>query len=162
YADNLACRGPDTKAPITDVARIDLALLAFAARYPRLRELKEAAERKRQETNRLFQQASDRLLEESGRAAGDWKRVWGSQAMRELRSRYQEECGIRELARLPQPSDAEVVEMAREIVRTSRLFREVSDRLFKENGQKPGDWKKTWESQIRPDLQRWYREEGAR
>jgi hypothetical protein len=59
-------------------------------------------------------------------------------------------------------SDAEVVEMAREIVHTSRLFREMSDRLFKENGQKPGDWKKTWESQIRPDLQRWYTEEGAR
>jgi hypothetical protein len=34
YADSLACRGPELKSPVTDMARKDLALLALEHRLP--------------------------------------------------------------------------------------------------------------------------------
>jgi hypothetical protein len=117
YVDSLACRGPDTKAPITDVARIDLALLTLAALYPRLRAREQTAQRGREEASRLFREASDQLQAEDGKQPGAWKRRWESAIMPELRPWYEDQRLRRERDGQPGPSLDEVLDQARAILR---------------------------------------------
>jgi hypothetical protein len=116
YADRLACRGPDTQASITDVARIDLALLTFAALYPRLRTREQTVQRGREEASRLFREASDQLQAEDGKQPSAWKRRWESAIMPELRPWYEAQRRRRERDGQPGPSLDEVLDQARAIL----------------------------------------------
>ena len=54
FADTLACRGPESQTPVSDVARIDLALLASWIAAPRLRAREREIRREQDDHDEMF------------------------------------------------------------------------------------------------------------
>jgi hypothetical protein len=80
FADSLACRGLDNQATLTRTAEIDLAVLAFCARYKevrdevaRLRQDEQAAKQKHTDKRR---RVSEQLRQEKGHSEEEWKPIW--------------------------------------------------------------------------------------
>ena len=117
FADALACRGPDAKAPAGEVARINFVLLAFAALYPDAVQMCDRLTEAKAEKTHLFRNVSEELRQENGIDPESWVPVW-EKIMRQLRPWYEQESKRGEQAEAGLPTFDTVLEKARTILRT--------------------------------------------
>jgi hypothetical protein len=117
YADSLACRGPDAKAPAGEVARVDLVLLAFAALYPEVAKAQDGLKKAKAKKTDLFRDVSEELRKEAGIDPEPWVPVWPN-VMCQIHPWYEQESQKRRPTGAGGPTFGEVMVKAREILRT--------------------------------------------
>jgi hypothetical protein len=114
FADALACRGPDAKVSVGEVARIDLALLAFTARYAEVVKARDDLKHVETERAAMFGKVSAVLCKELGLDPVSCKPVW-QRIMQRLRPWYEQESQRRQEGEIAGPTFDEVLAKAWEI-----------------------------------------------